>query len=223
MSFHYDDEDSDLPTIKRIVLPASLDLSSFMPKKSRGKVDEQPSVNSSKTEQPSLPKGAELRGKNATKRKISSRIKSSKLNLDNATIQVTQRLQEINFLLSPSQPITPKDGNCFIHAIIDQLTYDSVWKRAKLTVLQLRERVTASLLNLMFRTPNFEKQWDKNAAKTPESWIQIQSTDGEYVDHYFIELWTKFLNRRIIIHPVHEEQGWKDGQMIVHKSQTTQK
>lgn len=126
MSFHYDDEDSDLPTIKRIVLPASLDLSSFMPKKSRGKVDEQPSVNSSKMEQPSLPKGAELRGKNATKRKISSRIKSSKLNLDNATIQVTQRLQEINFLLSPSQPITPKDGNCFIHAIIDQLTYDSV-------------------------------------------------------------------------------------------------
>ena len=79
MSFHYDDEDSDLPTIKRIVLPESLDLSSFMPKKSRGKVDEQPSVNSSKMEQPSLPKGAELRGKNATKRKISSRIKSSKL------------------------------------------------------------------------------------------------------------------------------------------------
>ena len=76
MSFHYNDEDSDLPTIKRIVLPASLDLSSFMPKISRGKVDEQPSVNSSKMEQPSLPKGAELRGKNATKRKISSRIKS---------------------------------------------------------------------------------------------------------------------------------------------------
>ena len=186
MSFHYDDEDSDLPTIKRIVLPASLDLSSFMPKKSRGKVDEQPSVNSSKMDQPCLPKGAELRGKNATKRKISSRSKSSKLNLDNATIQVTQRLQEINFLLSPSQPITPKDGNCFIHAIIDQLTYDSVWKRAKPTVLQLRERVTASLLNLMFRTPNFEKQWDKDAAKTPESWIQIQSIDGEYVDHFFI-------------------------------------
>ena len=67
----------------------------------------------------------------------------------------------------------------------------------------------------MFRTPNFEKQWDKNAAKTPESWIQIQSTDGEYVDHYFIELWTEFLNRRTITHPLHEEQGWKDGQMIV--------
>ncbi len=38
----------------------------------------------------------------------------------------------------------------------------------------------------MFRTPNFEKQWDKDAAKTPESWIQIQSIDGEYVDHFFI-------------------------------------
>jgi hypothetical protein len=72
---------------------------------------------------------------NKHEKKISSPMKSSKLNLDDATIQVTQRLQEIDFLLSPSQPITPKDGYCFVHAIIDQLTYDSVWKRAKLTVV----------------------------------------------------------------------------------------
>ena len=30
-----------------------------------------------------------------------------------------------------------------------------------------------------------------------------------------VELWTEFLNRRTITHPLHEEQGWKDGQMIV--------
>ena len=76
MSFHYDDEDSDLPTIKRIVLPASLDLSSFMPKKSRGKVDEQPSVNSSKMEQPSLPKGIE-----GTTKKIGFRLEQIRLGL----------------------------------------------------------------------------------------------------------------------------------------------
>ena len=83
---------------------------------------------SSKIEQQPLPnvsvQGAELRGKRKTAREQKhakksnkdskencSPEKSSKMNLADAVIQVTQRLQEIQFILSPSQPNTPGDGD----------------------------------------------------------------------------------------------------------------
>ena len=33
-------------------------------------------------------------------------------------------LKSMGFKPSPSQPITPGDGNCFLHALVDQLSYD---------------------------------------------------------------------------------------------------
>ena len=80
----------------------------------------------------------------------------SKLNLCDGLLAATQRLQEIGFILSPTDPDTAKDGNCFIHAILDQLKYDPIWKKAKLSVMQLWERVTASLTNLMYSS-DFQK------------------------------------------------------------------
>ena len=94
----------------------------------------------------------EKRKKVLSQKKAEKQSKSSNslLNLSAGIITATQRLQDIDLILSPSQPETPKDGNCFMHAIIDQLTYDAVWKQANLTIFQLRERVTSSLLNLMY-------------------------------------------------------------------------
>ena len=85
MTFHYDkrvtkskpvdpvsdDEEqtseTNITIIKRIVIPASLDLASFMPKTSKDKVDKEPAKNISKIDQPSLPnvsvQGAKLREK----------------------------------------------------------------------------------------------------------------------------------------------------------------
>ena len=37
-----------------------------------------------------------------------------------------------------------------------------------------------------------------------------------YADHYFIDLCAEFLNRQIVIYPVHPEQGWQDGKMTVN-------
>ena len=80
----------------------------------------------------------------------------SKLVLCDGQLAATQRLQEIGFILSPTDPNTDKDGNCFMHAILDQLKYDPIWKKAKLSVMQLWERVTASFTNLMYSS-DFQK------------------------------------------------------------------
>ena len=36
------------------------------------------------------------------------------------------RLKDLNYELSPSQPNTQADGNCFLWAILDQMKYDPI-------------------------------------------------------------------------------------------------
>ena len=47
--------------------------------------------------------------------------RNSKLSLDEGATFVPKRLEQIGFMLSSSQLQTPKDGNCFVHAILDQM------------------------------------------------------------------------------------------------------
>ena len=42
------------------------------------------------------------------------------------------------------------------------------------------------------------------------------SSKGTYADHYFIELCAEYLNRQIVIYPVHPEQSWKDGKNTIN-------
>ena len=50
-------------------------------------------------------------------------------------------LLDIDFILSPSETDTPGDGNCFIHAILDQLKYDTIWKKRKSHRLSFKRNV----------------------------------------------------------------------------------
>ena len=47
--------------------------------------------------------------------------RNSKLSLQEGEIFVQKRLEQIGFMASSSQLQTPKDGNCFVHAILDQM------------------------------------------------------------------------------------------------------
>ena len=70
--------------------------------------------------------------KRSAKQKKSGKDESSvKLDLSVRKILAVQRLLDIDFILSPSETDTPGDGNCFIHAILDQLKYDTIWKKRK--------------------------------------------------------------------------------------------
>ena len=53
--------------------------------------------------------------------KKSSKKSAKLLSLDDGKKLQGQRLKDINFILSPSQPNTIGDGNCFIYSILDQL------------------------------------------------------------------------------------------------------
>ena len=47
-----------------------------------------------------------------------------KLNLAQGKFFANKKLATTGFTISPSQKETPGDGNCFIHAVADQLQYD---------------------------------------------------------------------------------------------------
>ena len=69
------------------------------------------------------------RKKSQKKKGTKETLPKSKLDLFDGIIPGNQRLQEISFVLSPSQTYNSKDGNCFMHAIIDQLRYDPIQGR----------------------------------------------------------------------------------------------
>ena len=56
--------------------------------------------------------------------------------------------------------------------------------------------------------------WDEQAAATPEDWVKKYSQDKQYVDHYFVDITATFLNRRIVIYPVFEDEVCTTGVKI---------
>ena len=94
-------------------------------------------------------------------------------------------------------------NSCFTYFCFEFFcSYDSQWSRANLTPMRLRENVTASLTTLMFGK-SFLWNYDY---KDPEEWIDWMSCDMIDCDHYFIELAAEYLNRRILIYPLFENE-----------------
>ena len=80
--------------------------------------------------------------KTSAKQKKSGKDESSvKLDLSVRKILAVQQLLNIDFILSPSETDTPGDRNCFIHAILDQLKYDTIWKKRKSHRLSFKHNV----------------------------------------------------------------------------------
>ena len=52
-------------------------------------------------------------------------VSSNLLTLSQGRPVMIRRLQELDFSVSPSQPDTPKDGNCMMSSILDQLRFES--------------------------------------------------------------------------------------------------
>ena len=233
-----DDDESSIMTIDRIVLPEDfMNFSQYeFRDKSLKKRSRKPSKKKSKSKKSpkdvpvfnTSAKGAELREKRKKiqrekrEQKVMKNLeaewekqksKENFLPLLEGIRKSGKRLQELNFILSPTQPITPGDGDCFVHAILDQLQYDPGWKSAKLTITVLREKVTALLIPLISGS-GFE--WDEAGMGPKENWIVDMAKSKKYVDHYFIELISEFLNRQIVIYPLFDNEGWKDGKMVIN-------
>ena len=64
----------------------------------------------------------EKAGKNGRMRLRNRGIKKVQLlSLKDGIIPAKQRLENIEFIVSPTQPKTLGDGNCFLYVILDQL------------------------------------------------------------------------------------------------------
>jgi hypothetical protein len=128
-------------------------------------------------------------------------------------------MKSMGFKVSPSQPITPGDGNCFCHALVDQLsndrfladlfTHDTI---RSYVVLNAEIIVKTNALEL---PPCIDKNdKSKNPKILPfdmKGWKNLMGNDGYYCDQLFIQLASEILNRKFILVPVHYECGHGNG------------
>ena len=92
------------------------------------------------------------------------------------------------------------DGNCAVHAILDQMTYDKEHKNLKLNHIEFR-RLIANSLDENVRNEHI--YWDIGARGCSiETWTKKYSREGCYVGEVFLRLASTFLNRKIELYPV---------------------
>ena len=67
------------------------------------------------------------------------------LSLSQGRPLMMRRLQELDLSVSPSQPETPKYGNCMMHSLYDQLQFDQYQKSFAMSSQQLRQKMTTRM------------------------------------------------------------------------------
>ena len=124
------------------------------------------------------------------------------LSLKEGETYVFFRLKKLHFQKSPTQPETPPDGNCMVHAIQNQMRYDPVhtFTASTLDHHQLRVLIANSLLNLIDQG---KINWnDEIRGGSPGNWIERMSRSGTHCDEVFLTAACLFLHRNIITYPV---------------------
>ena len=110
------------------------------------------------------------------------------------------RLMENNY---EERELTPGDGSCLAHALIDQMTLDPILSLTRIDHHQFRKLVVNSLPQ-MIRNGNIE--WHFNIETQygiPTHWMNQALVPNSYLDHIFLELASNVLNRRIrVLHVI---------------------
>jgi hypothetical protein len=106
-------------------------------------------------------------------------------------------LNSIDMIRSPSQFDTLRDGNCMMHAILDQLLYQDDLKKFAKDHKEFRAKIISMLDFFVNYAPN-RMEWPF-ACMSTEDWATRMSQDTEWGDDVFLSLASHVLNRRIII------------------------
>ena len=141
-----------------------------------------------------------------------------KLSLEEGKRLMPKRLDELKMILSITQKDTPGWGDCFLHALRDQLRYHSCFKVfAKMDINSLRCLICNYLDEVIQQDANFFPQTEPvllglsgkplpdEAEGSPASWIQRMKTPGCYVDGVFIRLASVCIDREIQLIPLFAE------------------
>jgi hypothetical protein len=103
----------------------------------------------------------------------------------------------LSMIRSPSQFRTLRDGNCMMHAILDQLLYQDDLKKFAKDHKELRAKLISMLDFFVNYAPN-RMEWPF-ARMSTEDWASRMSQDEEWGDDVLLSLASHVLNRRIII------------------------
>jgi hypothetical protein len=106
-------------------------------------------------------------------------------------------LNSIDMILSPSQFETLRDGNCMMHAILDQLLYQDDLRKFAKDHKELRAKIISMLDFFVNYAPN-RMEWPF-ACMSTEDWATKMFQDTEWGDDVYLSLASHVLNRRIII------------------------
>ena len=110
---------------------------------------------------------------------------------------------ENNFAIPLESELTPGDGSCLAHALVDQMTHDPLLSLNRLDHHQLRKYVVNSLPQMITSGVitfdfDFETQFG-----TPTQWMEQALVPNSYLDFIFLEVASNVLNRRIrVLHVV---------------------
>ena len=96
------------------------------------------------------------------------------LTLEQGQFAIERKLSEIDFILSPTQPDTPKDGDCMFHALLDQLDYNPDLKEDVSDVQELRWKCVHFGYTFYLKSGKISV-----SEGTPEDWKKKMSRSGE--------------------------------------------
>ena len=151
-------------------------------------------------------------------------FKKPKDNYDIKALFLVVNLEKINFAISPSQKHTPRNGNGFIHALIDQMKYDPLLQHTNFTHTKLRQEIVQTLPKMIEK--GLVQDWTlgqpldlstgscQSTPDSPDIWMTNMSKEGTSCDDIFIRLAELYLNRKIVVHSLptsNEEDHLENG------------
>ena len=135
-----------------------------------------------------------------------------KLSLDQGQYIMKRRLQELQFVVSPSQKSTPRDGNCLPESLFDQAQYVPELAGVVVDAYELRVQVVLSVDNFvkqgLFDWPGGDVTMEvDNEIGTQKQWKQKMLWPGTWGDAVFLQLACLYLETDLIVIPAFRESA----------------
>jgi len=120
-----------------------------------------------------------------------------KLRLSEGSSLATVRLRDVDFEVSPSQPVTPGQGNsCMFHALLDQLRFHQVP-----SIAASHSQLRAKLVQAAYNSVKAGKlTWPEG--ETVEEWRMLMGQEGTMGDQVVLQVAANLFQRQIVILPV---------------------
>ena len=143
----------------------------------------------------------------------------TKLTLDQGLKLATQRLEHFGFIVSNTQPQTPKDGNCFCHSAADQMKSDVHLKSLNYSYADIRSE-TVNKADFVTKRCNLttdcieHPKANSKKSLSFEEWKVLMAKEGQYCDQLFLQIFAENFNKKLVVIPVFKTQGDSDTGII---------